>query len=138
VGNFSEQVWGDSPERRHRVVNPGGTRTGHVNTLYSVRCLSAKDCTAVGDYGTTSASGVLRNQVLNWNGKRWSRANIPNPGGTKSGGVNEAFALACGAADSCWAVGILESETTGIQDEIQHWNGKKWSAIHLYMQAGPA
>jgi hypothetical protein len=123
--------WNGKKWSRLRVVNPGGTRIGHVNTLYSVRCLSAKDCTAVGDYGTTSASGVLRNQALHWNGKKWSQVNTPNPGGTKSGGVNEAFALGCGAADNCWGAGTYGSSNPPGKNlnEILHWNGKKWTKV---------
>ncbi len=121
--------WNGRKWSRLRVVNPGGTRIGHVNSLYSVRCLSANDCIAVGDYGTTSASGVLRNEVLSWNGESWSRVNVPNPGGTRPGGVNEAFALGCGAADSCWAAGTYGSTTSPVKnlDEVLRWNGKTWT-----------
>jgi len=141
VGDFGSQTQGPTEQRtnevlhwngkkwsRLRVVNPGGTGTGHVNSLYAVRCLSATDCIAVGDYGTTSANGVLRNEVLRWNGTRWSRVNAPNPGGTKPGGVNEAFALGC-AVDSCWAAGTYGSTNgpgTNL-DEVLHWNGKSWT-----------
>jgi hypothetical protein len=122
--------WNGKKWTRVSVVNPGGTRTGHVNTLYSVRCLSASDCTAVGDYGTTSATGVLRNQALQWNGKKWSLVSTPNPGGTKADGVNEAFALAC-AADSCWGAGTYgSSKSPGTNlNEILHWNGEKWATV---------
>jgi len=123
--------WNGKKWSRLRVLNPGGTRIGHVNTLYSVRCLSAKDCTAVGDYGTTSASGVLRNQALHWNGTKWSLANTANPGGTKPGGVNEVFALGCGAADSCWGAGSYGSTKSPVKNlnEILHWNGTKWTKV---------
>jgi hypothetical protein len=123
--------WNGKKWSRLRVVNPGGTGIGHVNTLYSVRCLSANNCTAVGDYGTTSASGVLRNQALHWNGKKWARANTPNPGGTKPGGMNEAFALGCGAADSCWGAGSYGSTKSPVTNlnEILHWNGTTWTKV---------
>jgi hypothetical protein len=122
--------WNGKKWSRLRVANPGGTGTGHVNTLYAVRCVSASNCTAVGDYGTTSASsGVLRNQALHWNGKKWSRENTPNPGGTKPGGQNEAFALGCGAVNSCWAAGTDGSTEPAARNlnEMLHWNGKKWT-----------
>jgi hypothetical protein len=121
--------WNGKKWTRLRVVNPGGTGTGHVSTLFAVRCSSASDCTAVGDYGTTSANGVLRNQAQHWNGRKWSLVSTPNPGGTKPGGVNEAFALGCGAADNCWAAGTYGSTTSAGKNlnEIMHWNGKKWT-----------
>ncbi len=121
--------WNGKKWTRLRVANPGGTRIGHVNTLSSVRCFSAADCIAVGDYGTTSASGVLRNQAMHWNGKKWSLVNTPNPGGTKSGGQNEAFALGCGATDNCWGAGTYGSTKSPGKNlnEILHWNGSTWT-----------
>ena len=100
-----------------------------MNTLFSVRCSSASDCIAVGDYGTTSGSGVLRNQALHWNGKKWSLVNTPNPGGTKSGGLNELFALGCGATDNCWGAGSYGSTNPPGKNlnEMLHWNGSKWT-----------
>ena len=100
-----------------------------MNTLYSVRCNSASDCSAVGDYGTTSGNGILRNQALHWNGKKWSLVKTPNPGGTKSGGLNEIFALGCGAADNCWGAGTYGSANPPGKNlnEILHWNGKTWT-----------
>jgi hypothetical protein len=121
--------WNGKKWSRLAVVNPGGTRIGHVNTLFSVRCSSANDCIAVGDYGTTSASGVLRNQALRWNGKKWSLVNTPNPGGTKPGGLNEVFALGCGATDNCWGAGSYGSTNPPGKNlnEMLHWNGSKWT-----------
>jgi hypothetical protein len=122
--------WNGKKWTRVSVVNPGGTRTGHANTLYSVRCASASDCTAVGDYGTTSANGVLHNQAMHWNGRKWSPVSTPNPGGTRAYGENEAFALGC-AADSCWAAGTYGStKTPGTNlNEMLHWNGKSWAKV---------
>jgi hypothetical protein len=143
VGDFGSRTEGPTEQRsnqvlhwngknwtRLRVVNPAGTRTGHVNTLFSVRCLSASDCIAVGDYGTTSANGVLRNEAMHWNGKKWSLVNTPNPGGTKPFGENEVFALGC-ATDSCWGAGIYGStKSPGTNlNEMLHWNGKSWTKV---------
>ena len=53
----------------------------------------------------------------------------PNPGGTKSGGLNEIFALGCGAADNCWGAGTYGSANPPGKNlnEILHWNGKTWT-----------
>jgi hypothetical protein len=130
--------WNGKSWTRLRVVNPGGTRTGHVNTLYSVRCNSASDCTAVGDYGTTAANGVLHNQALHWNGRTWSRVNTPNPGGTKPYGENEIFAMGCGAANNCWGAGIYGStKSPGTNlNEMLHWNGKTWTKVAVLNPGG--
>ncbi len=116
--------WNGKKWSRLRVVNPGGTGMKDVNTLDSVRCLSATNCIATGEYGAS----VARNEVLHWNGKKWSQARTPNPGGAKLGDVSEDFALACSSADSCWGAGIYGSETAPVTlNEILHWNGKKWA-----------
>jgi len=123
--------WNGKKWARLRVVSPGGTGTGHVSTLFSVRCQSASDCNAAGDYGSTSGNGILRNQAMHWNGKKWSLVKTPNPGGTKSGGVNEIFALACTTADNCWGTGSYGSTTSPVKnlDEILRWNGKTWTKV---------
>jgi hypothetical protein len=41
----------------------------------------------------------------------------------------------CLSSGNCWAVGVLESLTNGIRDQILHWNGKKWSDVQLFSQA---
>lgn len=50
--------------------NPAGTGKSAVNILLSVRCPSASGCWAVGAF--EKAGGHLQNQILYWNGKKWS------------------------------------------------------------------
>ena len=51
---------------------PGGTVGGDINNLYSIRCTSSPSCWAVGQYRIKL--GVELNQILRWNGTRWSAA----------------------------------------------------------------
>src|SRR5215475_12070306 len=105
------------------VVNPAGTKSGDANELYAVRCGSARNCNAAGDYGKKVAP--QRNEVLHWNGARWSRVAAPNPAGTGSTDANDLRALACGAGTNCWAAGY--ASTDKIHNEMLHWNGRSWS-----------
>jgi hypothetical protein len=131
--------WNGKRWSRERVVNPGGTTIAHVNSLFSVRCGSATNCNAAGDDGTTRASTYkMYNQVLHWNGKRWSKATTPNPGPSGFGRTSEIEALACGSATNCWGAGDFGTNFPAqtSKNEILHWNGKKWSRSTVTNPAG--
>jgi hypothetical protein len=122
--------WNGTKWSRVHPPNPGGSKTGDLSFLDSVRCVSASDCNAIGGYGTiTSTKDVELNEVMHWNGRRWSWVHVPNPAGTGSGTHNELDTLACGAKASCWAVGLSgANEPTQTNDnEILHWNGARWT-----------
>jgi len=107
--------------------DPAGLATGDVNILAAIRCTSASSCLADGQYGTSGIASTTKNQVLRWNGKKWSRQTTPNPGGTAAGDANELFGLACSSSVSCWAVGGDGKEILiPSVNEILHWNGRKW------------
>jgi hypothetical protein len=121
--------WNGAHWTRESVPNPGGAKTGDSSTLQSIRCVSASDCWAVGTYGQDFTSPILRNEVLHWNGSKWSKTSAPNPQGTKADDENELQALACSSARNCLAVG---RSTTSVQNsparnEALAWNGTKWS-----------
>ena len=52
------------------AVNGGGTGMDAINTLSSVRCTSHSNCWAVGD--SESAGAIFANQILHWNGTKWT------------------------------------------------------------------
>jgi hypothetical protein len=131
--------WNGKQWSRVRVVNPGGTTIAHVNSLFSVRCGSATNCNAAGDDGTTRASTYkMYNQVLHWNGKRWSKSATPNPGPSGFGRTSQIDALACGSGTSCWGAGDYGSNFPSqvSKNEILHWNGKKWTRSTVTNPAG--
>ncbi len=120
--------------RRVNVPEPGGTAAGDNNNLNAVRCASAADCWAVGDYQPLGSARL--DQVLHWNGMRWSVVSAPAPGGTAAGDFNELSDVACTSAASCWAVGYYGIEmATSAGDSVValtqglHWNGSKWSLV---------
>jgi hypothetical protein len=106
--------------------DPAGTFSNDVNALQSVRCAAARNCWAVGTYGTAGSTVILSNEVLHWNGRKWHRVSVPDPGGTASGDFSELQGLSCTSAVNCWAAGAEGILSTSF-NQILHWNGKKWS-----------
>ena len=111
--------------------DPAGTEAGDSNLLGSVRCSSKSACLAVGDDGLTDSASLTLNQALRWNGKKWLVQATPDPGGTMTDvAVNNLAGLACSSPASCWAAGSYGSLTeANTANEILHWNGLKWSTI---------
>ncbi len=64
--------WNGRRWSRVRTPNPEGTGLNDENVIDGIRCASASDCWAVGTYGTDAGGGVLVNEVLHWNGTKWS------------------------------------------------------------------
>ena len=114
--------------------NPAGTKANDLNDLYGIRCASLHDCWAAGSegmVGVTDATSVLLNNVLHWNGKKWSTQTVPSPGGSTMGSYNAIYSLSCTAASNCWGVGEYGlAGTSGYSlNQALHWNGRKWSHI---------
>src|SRR5262249_20345295 len=66
--------------KRSAVPTPGPATASGPSGLNSVRCTSPANCWAVGWFSTSSAP--ILNQALHWNGTKWRRVAIPDPGGT--------------------------------------------------------
>jgi hypothetical protein len=110
--------------------NPAGTKSNDLNILTSVRCTSAKDCWAGGTAGVDSSVTIQEDQMLHWNGTKWSESGVPSPAGFMVGAINEIEGLSCTSATDCWAVGDYGggsvSDTT-FSNLALHWNGHKWT-----------
>ena len=119
-----------------KTPNPGGTASGDQGALFAVTCVSASDCWAVGESQRgTSAPEV--NEALRFNGKKWSKAKTPNPGGTASGDLSELFGVTCVSASDCWAVGETQRGTSAADlNEALRWNGRRWSTVKTFDPAG--
>jgi hypothetical protein len=112
------------------VPSPGGTDDGR-SQLNAVRCTSASNCWAVGQYFTKDSAEF--NQILRWNGRKWRVTPVPQPAGTATDAFNELFDVACTSAGSCWAAGGYGQSANGViseRNEALHWNGKTWAQIH--------
>jgi hypothetical protein len=107
--------------------NPAGTSQNRVQDVAAIRCTSASNCLAVGTYGNATTL-ILQNEGLHWNGKKWSKQSMPNPGGTGGdGNIDVLSGLGCTTATNCWAAGTFGLFGTLLQNDVLHWNGKKWS-----------
>ena len=105
---------------------------GGIGELRGVYCTSAGNCWAVGDALVHNAD---LNQMLHWNGKKWSKEAVPSPGGTKIDDFSELFAVRCTSPGSCLAVG--EYDHSGVLfNQVLDWNGKKWLAEAAVPQPG--
>jgi hypothetical protein len=124
------------------VPNPAGTTPGQANAIGSIRCPAPSDCWAVGAQGTISGSAFsVRNELLHWNGKKWGTGQVPSPGATTKGRFSELTSLSCTSAANCWAAGSTEipteeaateipgAATAQPQNQLVHWNGRKWRAV---------
>lgn len=115
---------------RVRTPQPGGIAPDDLSELTAVRCTSASNCWAVGNFRKV---GALLDEILHWNGKKWSLVEAPSPGGTAVGDFNELFDVACTSATSCWAVGTYGIEMSTLSqvafNQVLFWNGTKWALI---------
>jgi hypothetical protein len=97
---------------------------GTSSELQGVTCVSSSSCWAVGDYEQSNAE---LDQVLHWNGSKWSRVSTPNPGGTAANAINTLFGVTCTSSSNCWAVGYYVSGAE--LNQTLHWNGSTWTNV---------
>jgi hypothetical protein len=103
---------------------PAGATTSYLTDL---SCSSAKDCTAVGTYA--SSSGTYTPYALRWDGTQWSLQSVPSPAGAQAtdlDGVN------CVTAKSCVASGVVTYPSTDPYSSnastlIERWDGTSWT-----------
>jgi hypothetical protein len=108
------------------VPNPAGTKRNDFNELDAVACVSASDCWAVGNDAKHGRGRM--NQVLRWNGSKWSIVPAPSPGGTTLGEGSFLQGVACVSAKDCWAAGYVDHSAAFLNQAL-HWNGKKWKLV---------
>jgi hypothetical protein len=111
---------------------PSATVSG--GQINSVSCSSAKACTAVGTYISTSGLNVTLAE--RWKGRGWRQQSAVNPAGDTTTSVDPVLAgVSCPAKDFCAAVGsytpqFFQSSLTEV------WNGKHWIAKSFPLPAG--
>ncbi len=119
--------WSGSHWSVMSTPQPGGSSAQAVNELIGITCYSASECWAVGAYG--NSSGAELNEILKWNGTKWSTSQVADLGTDYAGAENVFFDVRCMAANDCLAVGGYLRYTTaeGIYNEVAQWNGKTWT-----------
>lgn len=92
--------------------------------LTGVSCVSRASCMAVGsvNWGTTLAE--------RWDGRRWSRVEIPNPSRGLNGRNNTYLhGVSCASSTSCTAVGGYDyyAEHVKAGTLVERWDGTSWA-----------
>jgi hypothetical protein len=107
-----------SVQRTPNVPNPTSSVWGQLNGIW---CVSAKACTAVGDYEGTVTQSTL---AESWNGTTWSIKATPNLPGEPGNALNS---VSCRSARQCLAVGEYTTKANNAGPLAEAWNGKAWS-----------
>jgi hypothetical protein len=119
--------WNGKAWSQVATPNPGGSGLTHVNLILSLRCASPANCWAVGGYGRFGSVIRLVNEVLHWNGKKWSKISVFSPAkGMEFWSYLES--LSCTSARNCWASGLTTTHKA-LVNETMHWNGAKWRKV---------
>ncbi len=102
-------------------IDPATNCLGPQGALEGVSCISATDCTAVGDYNDIVGKEMTLAEVRN--GKQWTIEPTPN---LQGGGVLSA--VSCTAIGACTAVGSSYGTTTSSAVPLaEAWNGTSWT-----------
>ena len=111
--------WNGSTWSIESAVGPPGT---DASLLWSVTCVVASDCWAVGAQEPTGNQGP-QTLAEHWDGSRWSVVPTPAVDGYL-------FSVTCSASGDCWAVGdSVEGQGNPLNGIIYHWDGSQWSQI---------
>lgn len=111
------------PARAAKAPAQTPAKTPAPAILNAISCVSAKDCVAVGATNPNGNSNLIAER---WNGTRWHRLSVPEPGGV----INKALtAVDCPAAHMCLAVGADDNAKSRMGAAVGAvWNGVRWSA----------
>jgi hypothetical protein len=122
VSSTSQTMLAESWNGRRWITQPTPVPAGAMDSdLGGASCPSGSDCTAVGEYlSSTSTSLALAER---WNGRRWSTQHASNPQGALGG---QLVAVACQSATTCTAVGDFTNSTGDVESLAERWNGKHW------------
>ena len=112
--HWNGSAWSVGP-----TAQPPGSQ---ASLLWSVSCITASDCIAVGaQEGATQQSPVL--MAEQWNGSSWSVMPTPDIGGYL-------LSVTCTSASDCWAVGTtLDAQRNPLGSVIIQWDGSQWSQV---------
>ncbi len=115
IAHWNGSYWEDASD----LGIPNNSRDGNH---YSVYCVTANDCWAVG----RQEDGIPT--ITHYDGSRWQ--GLP-AGATDLPGVR-LFDVACAASDDCWLVGDNTGRVRGTRYDravIAHFDGVRWSLL---------
>jgi len=118
--------------------NPHGTQQGADSGLTSVSCISASNCTAVGDAAPASSNtahgggGPDYTLAEHWNGTAWKIQATPTPSDAQAGGPRLLQSVKCVSSSFCMAVGSYFTSTfTKEAMFAERWNGTTWNILPI-------
>jgi hypothetical protein len=110
-----------------KAPDPDTTGPENENELWSVSCLDAASCWAVGYDGNLDVgTKAILSEALHWNGTKWSLVPTPDPAGSASGDLNELYGIRCASASQCWAVGYGAKSGGSDLGQALRWTGSTW------------
>ncbi|HEY0755903.1 MAG TPA: hypothetical protein VGD98_18240 [Ktedonobacteraceae bacterium] len=122
-------VWSVGPKITHwdgKNWAVSYTPVSPQDSLRSIVEIAPGDVWAVGEHQLAGmASQTL---LLHWDGTHWQKVSAPE---AAAGGKNSLVALSGSATNDIWAVGFSVPLQGPIAPLIEHWNGTKWSMVHL-------
>ena len=116
AGGPLAETWNGTRWRTVGVKLPRGATAG---VLRGVSCVSAARCVAVGWFSGKGKEFALADT---WNGKAWTPAQLPAPGGADA----SLSGVSCKSAASCVAVGSY-ARVGPAAPLAEIWNGKRWT-----------
>lgn len=127
---FSNQVlrWNGTIWSPVPTPEPGGFG---ADALSGVSCSSSSSCWAVGKF--SDRGGAQRNQLLRWNGKRWSTFSLARPATNVH--PDDLGGIACASPSGCWTVGSIGKNQFHL-NEAQRWNGNSWKLVSTPQPGG--
>ncbi len=102
------------------------------NDFRGVACPEPNDCWGAEEY--LNPTGLMRFQLLHFDGRGWQEVSSPNPAGPA--GEAQFGEVACPAVNDCWAVGdVLPGDTMAALSLEKafalHFDGHSWSLVTL-------
>ena len=114
---------------------PGSMSHGSYRSVNALACGSPTNCWGAGNFGNFGPPETSANQMLHWNGRKWTRFTVPNPDGTGMSAISALYGATCSSTSNCWAVGGYEATTAAVNQAL-HWNGTKWALVRTPDPAG--
>jgi hypothetical protein len=115
---FAESWNGTSWSVKETPIPSGG----QMSQLIGVSCSAAGECTAVGEY--ESSTSVWESLADRWNGEKWTLQEPPSPTGATLTWPED---VSCISSTMCVIVGFYEPSEGGSKTLAESWNGKTWS-----------
>jgi hypothetical protein len=110
---------------RWAVVQSPAPTGSTYSELYSVSCVTAKSCMAVG--AATAANGATSTLTEAWDGAAWTI--VPSPNVATATAI-QLSSVSCSSTSACMAVGYTTGPATGeAQALAELWDGSAWSIV---------